>query len=274
MWDDEDDGERLEYALGATAHLLAQMGDQQASLLLEDVERMDIESEDRGRHEPDPWGGQVEVPAYEKVFYLEVEPYLQPRFTEQVLGRILPILRDVAARVYLPRPNYLETRACLPPIDTKTWREALRQQYGGDDALNQARRERLSPDSPVKDGLTFSNAYELAVYESLLRLQAATPEDRTFAVAPLPGVRIRAGNVWTPDFLVVGNGRAMVIEVDGPHHAKERRRADDDVRDLQFRRCGLEVRRVPVEYTDPERSGELDPYIREVVKAGLRFGQA
>lgn len=30
MWD----GERLEYVMGATAHLLAQMGDQQVSLLL------------------------------------------------------------------------------------------------------------------------------------------------------------------------------------------------------------------------------------------------
>lgn len=35
--------------LGATAHTLAQMGDIQAALLLGDVERLDMESERRGR---------------------------------------------------------------------------------------------------------------------------------------------------------------------------------------------------------------------------------
>ena len=50
MWDDDPDRqEAFEYVLGATAHTLAQMGDIQAALLLGDVERLDMESERRGR---------------------------------------------------------------------------------------------------------------------------------------------------------------------------------------------------------------------------------
>jgi hypothetical protein len=47
-------------------------------------------------------------------------------------------------------------------------------------------------------------------------LQAETAEDRTIAILPLPGARLRTGHTWTPDFLVVGGGRALVLEVDGP----------------------------------------------------------
>jgi very-short-patch-repair endonuclease len=104
-------------------------------------------------------------------------------------------------------------------------------------------------------------------------LQAATVEERTFAISPLPGMRIRAGNVWVPDFLLIGNGRAMLIEVDGPHHSKEHRRADDDMRDAQWRRCGVQVRRVPVEYTRADRASELDAWLRVEVKDGLGFGR-
>lgn len=275
MWEsDEEFEESMEYVLGATAHLLAQMGDQQASLLLEDVQKLSISHEPRGVMEHNVWsndGSQIEVNSC--VYYMEVEPYLQPRFTEDVANRILPVLRNIAVRVDRPRPEFLDTRPALPDIDIKTWRESLHQQYSNEDATNSARRERLDPASPVADGLTFTNGHELTVYESLVRLQASTPEDRTFAISPLPGTRIRAGNVWTPDFLLFGNGRAMLIEVDGPHHASGHRRADDDVRDAQWRRCGVAVRRVPVEYTRPERVEELDAWLRVEVRDGLQFGR-
>lgn len=273
MWDDEDDGERLEYVLGATAHLLSQMGDEQASLLLADVEELTLDRQHRGRMEPDVWIEGATQKALDYVACLEVEPYLQERFTDEVLARIHPILKQVASRTYLPEPEYLETRPALPPIDAKNWRESLHQQYLGDEVTNQARRERLVLDNPVADGLTFTNAHELAAYESLIRLQHASREDRTFAIAPLPGVGIRAGNTWTPDFLLVGNGHAMVLEVDGPQHAKDHRRADDDVRDNQWRRCGVPVRRVPVEYSRPERVQELDAYLREVIGQDLSFSR-
>lgn len=275
MWDDDPDRqETREYVLGATAHLLAQMGDQQASLLLEDVQELDIESEHRGLTEENPWTNDGSAwPRSSNVYYFDVEPFLQPRFTPEVLERILPVMRSLAKRTYLPEPEFLETRPALPDIDTKTWREALHQQYASEDVTNSARKERLNPQSPVADGLTFSNAEELTVYEALVRLQATTPEDRTFAISPLPGLRIRAGNVWVPDFLLIGNGRAMLIEVDGPHHSKEHRRADDDMRDAQWRRCGVQVRRVPVEYTRADRASEMDAWLRVEVRDGLAFGR-
>jgi hypothetical protein len=162
-----------EYVLGATAHLLAQMGDQQASLLLEDVEGLDMESEHRGLMEKDPWGtGEGDGSLYARnsnVYYLNVEPFLQPRFTPEVLQRIMPVMRSIAQRTRLPYLEFLDARPALPNIDTKTWREALRQQYANEDVTNSARKERLDPKSPVADGLTFTNAEELAVYEALVR---------------------------------------------------------------------------------------------------------
>lgn len=273
MWHDDDDRDALEYVLGATAHLLAQMGDQQASLLLEDVEQLSIESENRGVLEENLWANDGSLTAkFSTVYYFDVEPYLQPRFTPDVLERILPVLRSLAQRTYLSDPEFLDTRLAMPDIDTKNWRETLRQQYANEDVTNSARKERLDPTSPVIDGLTLTNAEELAVYEALVRLQVMTTEDRTFAISPLPGTRIRAGHVWVPDFLLIGNGRALLIEVDGPQHARDHRRADDDMRDAQWRRCGVQVRRVPVEYTRPERADELDAWLKLEVKDGLGFG--
>lgn len=121
--------ETWEYVLGATAHLLAQMGDQQASLLLEDVEGLDMESEHRGLMEKDPWGmGEGDGSLYARnsnVYYLNVEPFLQPRFTPEVLQRIMPVMRSIAQRTRLPYLEFLDARPALPNIDTKTWREAL-----------------------------------------------------------------------------------------------------------------------------------------------------
>jgi len=213
------------------------------------------------------------APQTSTVYYLDLEPYLSPRFTDDVLGRVFPVMKSHAQRMYLPTPEYVDVQHALPNIDVKSWRETLQQQSGGNDVSNSARRERLDRNSPVLDGLTFTNAEEVSVYEALVRLQVSTPEERTFAISPLPGTRIRAGNVWTPDFLLIGNGAAMLIEVDGPHHGMERRRADVDMRDAQWRRCGVQVRRVPVEYTRPERSDELDKWLRVEVRDGLGFGR-
>lgn len=36
----------------------------------------------------------------------------------------------------------------------------------------------------------------------------------------------------------------MIVEIDGPHHRATTRRADDANRDLQWRRCGIDVVRL------------------------------
>jgi len=83
------------------------------------------------------------------------------------------------------------------------------------------------------------------LYEALREVQQDGPPDKTIALVPLPGVRLQAGHTWTPDMVVIGNGRAVVFEVDGPHHRQ--RYADDRNRDLQWQRCGVQVVRLPVE---------------------------
>ncbi|MEW1914476.1 hypothetical protein AB0442_39860 [Kitasatospora sp. NPDC085895] len=60
-------------------------------------------------------------------------------------------------------------------------------------------------------------------------------------------MRLRAGHTWTPDIAVLGNGRVVIFEVDGPHHRRSRRHADDRNHDLQWQRCGVPVVRLPIE---------------------------
>ena len=41
--------------------------------------------------------------------------------------------------------------------------------------------------------------------------------------------------------LVIGRGRVLIIEIDGPHHRSSRRYVDDRNRDLQWQRCGVQL---------------------------------
>jgi very-short-patch-repair endonuclease len=116
--------------------------------------------------------------------------------------------------------------------------------------------------------LTFGSAEEQRVYRSLKRLQASFPEAQTIAIAPLPGVRLRAGHTWSPDILVIGRGRALIVETDGPHHRSQRRYVDDRNRDLQWQRCGIPAARIAVE--DLKDDDALDGRLREEVVRHLR----
>ena len=84
---------------------------------------------------------------------------------------------------------------------------------------------------------------------------------------PLPGARLRAGHTWSPDFIVTGRERVVVIEVDGPYHRTITRRADDGNRDLQWRCCGVPVVRLPVE--DLKVDKELDDRLAEELRRHL-----
>ena len=48
------------------------------------------------------------------------------------------------------------------------------------------------------------------------------------------GARLRDAGVRSPDFVVIGNGRVVVVEVDGPHHFGATRKADDHTRDRHW----------------------------------------
>ena len=64
---------------------------------------------------------------------------------------------------------------------------------------------------------------------------------------PLPGAKLRDTAVRTPDLVVIGNGRAAIIEVDGPRHYARTRKADDQDRDRHWDRCGVHTIRIPSE---------------------------
>jgi hypothetical protein len=273
----ERDREALEdQILGQATGLLAQRGDEQAVALLVDVRSMTLVNTDevvrteRFRDtsglltgDPDAW---VTETIYRRAAVLDVDDHLVPRFTDEVCQRIAATLSYVADRNGEENVAYVRARPALPEADGD-WRAAYAARLAEDRPSNQARRESTQAGKPVEDGLTFGSAEELRVYRALKRLQAQCREDDTIAIAPLPGVRLRAGHTWTPDVLVTGKGRALIVEIDGPHHRGPRRVADDHNRDLQWRRCGVPVVRLAVE--DLHDDDALSSRLREEVRRNL-----
>ncbi|WP_406259364.1 hypothetical protein OH779_40650 [Actinacidiphila glaucinigra] len=234
-----DADEEAELILAQTAILLDRQGDREAAQLLADVTYLDFENTGDSYHSS---GG---IHTYLMAAVLYVDDHQVSAFTSEIRESIAPVLIDVALRNGYTATDRMDVKPVLPTI-TKDWRGDLRERVQ-ERPTNQARRERLAPNHPVEDGLALGSRQEHQVYRALKHIQATTPPDRTIAIAPLPGVRLQAGHTWTPDIVVLGNGRAVVFEVDGPHHRDRRRYADDRNRDLQWQRCGIQVVRLPVE---------------------------
>lgn len=105
----------------------------------------------------------------------------------------------------------------------------------------------------VRDRLRFPNEWEASVYDALKKRQADLPETRTLGIMPGPGFRA-PNNTFGPDFVVTYRGRAVAVEVDGPHHARPKRYAADKSKDLVLESCGLVavLRITPEEVENPE----------------------
>jgi hypothetical protein len=239
--------------LGQTAGLLAERGDEQAVALMVDVRSMSLRDTDEvigTRKIFDTFltgdDGPLIETFYRREAVLDVAEHLVPEFTGDVCGRIAATLSYVAERNGEENVAYVRPRPALPEA-SGDWRKAYAARQARGQPANQARREFAVAACPVEDGLTFGSAEELLVYRALKRLQGKFPEHDTIAIAPLPGVRLRAGHTWSPDVLVTGRGHALIIEIDGPHHRSPRRYADDRNRDLQWQRCGVPVVRLAVE---------------------------
>lgn len=234
-----------ERVLGQTVALLASRGDQESVRLLVEVTQLEFESTDDWFTDNTNWSDRY----WAVVLY--VDEQIIASFTDAIMERVRPTLIDVATRNGHGAVDRALIRPVLPEV-SMDWRDIHRART----ALrptNQARRERRESAALSRDDLAFASREELTVYEALKHIQRTTPEDKTISIAPLPGVRLRAGHTWTPDLVVLGNGRALVFEVDGPHHRERRRYADDRNRDLQWHRCGIPVVRLPVEDTaDPD----------------------
>ena len=154
----------------------------------------------------------------------------------------------------------------LPEVDPR-WRSAGMQER----PTNQGRRPRArvatGERAIQRRNLVFDSRAELAVFDMLERIQRELPEHATIAVAPLPGVALR-DTVRSPDLLVIGNGRTVVVEVDGPTHRLSR--VDDDNRNLGWDRCGVESIRVAVKDLDHDPA-QVERLLREQLGRRLRL---
>jgi hypothetical protein len=267
MYEQDADYDRI---LAQTTGLLAQRGDEHGVALLVDVRSMiivDTEELIRTERYFEPWIDEhVSRSIFRRKALLDVEEHLVPRFSEALCERISKTLSYVADRNGEENVAYVEARPALPDVDDN-WRTTFAARLALERPSNQARKEAGRAHHPVEDGLTFGSAEELRVYRSLKRLQVKFPEHETIAIAPLPGLRLRTGNTWSPDVLVLGHGRVLVIETDGPHHRGARRYVDDRNRDLQWQRCGVPAVRLAVE--DLHDDAALDARLLEEVRRHL-----
>ncbi|ADB76076.1 hypothetical protein [Geodermatophilus obscurus] len=147
------------------------------------------------------------------------------------------------------------------------WREQLARDLAAEPPSNQGQRVRLDPARRMQDGLYVTNVEEEKVYRVLREVQASLAErdGETFLIAPLPGVFMPPNHTWHLDFLLTYGGRAGVIEVDGPHHRREGRRAADASRDHLLELAGIrKVGRIVVE--DVTKKHEVERFVRDFLK--------
>jgi hypothetical protein len=251
---EDDDAGKLDLVLGQACHLLGDSGDALAQGLV--MAAALTLRRDGGYFHPIPGDNWTDA-SYEAV--LTADPRLTPEYSTEVTGRIWQALstvlrhhgrEDVLSLVIEPASPQL-------PAIAANWR-AQAAQASRQTPSNQARLERTEGGYPSEDGLVFSSRAELTVYQILKDIQRGSGRHNTFAVLPLPSARLRDSGVRTPDFVVVGNGRAAIIEVDGPHHYGTTRKADDHTRDRHWDRCGVHTIRVPSEHaSDPASLKEL-----------------
>ncbi len=260
---EDDDAGKLDLVLGQAHCLLGENGDVLAQSLILGV-ALGVRR-DGGIYYPTP-GDNWNSYTYEAV--LTVDPALAQEFTTEVTDRIWAALGTVFSHHGREDVQSLviEQRALPLPAISADWRDQSTQP-SRQPPSNQARRERAEEGHPSQDDLVFGSRAELAAYRVLVEIQRECSVQKAIAVLPLPGARLRDSGVRAPDFVVIGNGRAVVIEVDGPHHYGRTRKADDANRDRHWGRCGVSTIRITSEQTnDP---GSLKALLQEDLRRGL-----
>lgn len=191
---------------------------------------------------------------------LEVEPFVMPQFTDERQNEILSVLKVVLEKDHRDVRG-IRMRDVVPRVG-EDWREQLAQQLKGGKQSNQARKVKLEPNHPMEDGLHFSNKWEHRVYTVLKQQQAGLPDNDTFGILALAGMRV-LNHTYEPDLLITYRGRAGVIEIDGPHH--KGRRSDDASRERLLRNAGVKyIDRIDVrDTTTPE---EVHKFVTDFLK--------
>jgi len=259
----DDDVSKLDLVLGQTHHLLDVDGQGQARDLLRET-TLHLR-QDGGYYYPTPGDSWTE-PSSEAVLY--VEATLVPEFTQEVKMAIWRRLKMVLARFERDDVQSLVVEDALPAIPpvAENWRQLSQR------PTNQARRERQLGDGyPTQDDMVFASRAELVVYQVLIELQRENQPQHAFAILPSPSAKMRDAGVRTPDFIVLGNARAVVIEVDGPHHYGRTRKADDEDRDRHWIRCGIPTLRVAHQHAEDRAA--LKARLREDLNRTLAGGR-
>lgn len=249
----DDDASKLDLVLGQTFHLLDDDGEGLACDLVRSA-KLTLRR-DGGYFHPMP-NDNWTADTYEAV--ITVDRALVSEFTTAVIDLIWQRLQVVLKRLDRDDVQSLVVEAALRPFPEikQDWRHQASR------PTNQARRERRSDEKyPSADDLVFGSRAELAVYQVLQELQRALPPQNGIAILPLASAKLRDAGVRSPDFTVLGNGRAVIIEVDGPHHYGRTRKADDEDRDRHWMRCGIHTIRIAHEHTS--RPAELKERLRE-----------
>jgi AbiJ N-terminal domain 3 len=246
---EDNDAGKLDLVLGQAHCMLGENGDVLAQSLI--MKAVLTVRRDGGIYYPIPddnWNAFT----YEAV--LTLDPSLAQEFTTEVTDRIWETLGTVFGYHGRSDVQSLVIKHAVPqlPAISADWRGQAAQP-SRQPPTNQARRERTDGGYPSQDGLVFGSRAELAVYHILTEIQRNCTVQKAIAILPQPGAKLRDTGVRHPDFVVLGNGRAAIIEVDGPHHYGRTRKADDADRDRHWGRCGVPTIRITSELAeDPE----------------------
>lgn len=260
----EDGPDMLDLALGQVHRMLGEDGALRAQTLVAGA-TLNLRR-DGGRYYPIP-GNNWDADTFEAV--VGVDPGLVDEFTPEVHDRVWSKLEAVLRGQGREDVQSMVVEGSVPPLPEidPDWREQAARAIAPGQPLNQGRAERDDPTAVEADGLRFRTAGELVVYELLCALQQDMPSANTIAIVPGSGVRLRDSGVRTPDFLVIGNGRAVVIEVDGGKHYGSTRKADDADRDIHWSRCSVHTVRIADHHTRDRVS--LASRLREEVRRRL-----
>ncbi|GII94932.1 hypothetical protein [Sinosporangium siamense] len=244
-----------ELILAQTAFYLDEQGDVEAAAVLIDAEGIDLlfSEENFGR-------------TYHRAV-LNVPGWVVSRLTDDLIERIQAVVELIAARqnIYL---HDLKIGAAIPSVG-QGWRQSLYSRLSGERVTNHA--VRTDPDPRLRrDQFNFESLEEIRVYDSLKRAQvelSKRDQANTISIFPLPLGRVGTGSAWTPDFLIVREGRVGLIEVDGPYHRG--RAGADATRDRHWKNSGIvHIERILVEET--VQNGDLDQVVRAFLKRMLR----
>lgn len=259
----DEDASKLDLVLGQTHHLLDADGQGQARDLLREA-TLHLRR-DGGYYHPTPGDNWTESTS-EAV--LSVDATLVPEFAPELQKVIWGRLQTVLTRFERGDVQSMVVESELPslPQVVENWRQFAPA------PTNQARRERQLGDGyPTQDDMVFGSRAELVVYQVLTEIQREHQPQSAFAILPSASTKLRDAGVRRADFVIVGNGRAVVIEVDGPHHYGRTRKADDEDRDRHWIRCGVSTIRVGHQHAEDRDA--LKDRLREDLTRTLAGGR-